>query len=262
MNDIKINYSFIKYIPAALIVLSAIRLEIYYACFNLSIFNFLSLTELLSSCFNHLLFVYLFIGLLIISINEIQNINFKEVMEIEKLSFKNIILILIFYYPRLIAIVLLTLIIPWICLLINDWYKIIILIILILTLIFYTLVIVLSFFKQNHLIDSGILFIGLILICTVIETYVEVDMTKNKYFYFNTKITLEEEALLLSDSTNTYIGKSENFIFFYDIINNYTKVVPIRLVKELNIIHNYPTDRKNNSAFKSKPLKKNHKYEF
>lgn len=252
MNDIKINYSFIKYIPAALIVLSAIRLEIYYSCFNLSIFNFLSLTELLSSCFNHLLFVYLFIGFLIISINEIQNINFKQVKEIEKLSFKKIILVLIFYYPRIIAIVILTLIIPWVCLLINDWYKLIILIIIVLTIIFYLLVIVLSYFKQNHLIDSGILFIGLILICTLIETYVEVDMTKNKYFYFDTKITMEDKVILRSDSTNTYIGKSENFIFFYDLINKNAKAVPIRLVKEINIRHNYPNDRRNSSRIRLK----------
>ena len=61
--------------------------------------------------------------------------------------------------------------------------------------------------------------------------------------YLGTSFKIENN-IIISDSTNYYIGKTKNYIFYYQEENKSTKVYPIKDIKEIEIIKYKATSKK------------------
>lgn len=64
-------------------------------------------------------------------------------------------------------------------------------------------------------------------------TQIKINSIKYDNSTYGTQIYLDNNYVLISDSTNYYVGKTNNYIFIYHKINNYSEVYPIERVKKI-----------------------------
>jgi len=77
----------------------------------------------------------------------------------------------------------------------------------------------------------GIAFVFLSIV--VSSAYTDAYLVKNSYKNIGVRVILEKDTIV-SDSTRYYIGKTNNYIFFYNEKNNNSTAIPMNRVKEIS----------------------------
>lgn len=88
-----------------------------------------------------------------------------------------------------------------------------------------------------------ILIMGAFFMYVIVNVYLDVNSVKESKKYLGTSFKIENNNII-SDSTNYYIGKTKNYIFYYQEENKSTKVYPIKDMKEIEIKKHKATSKK------------------
>lgn len=89
--------------------------------------------------------------------------------------------------------------------------------------------------KNNKMFSSLILNALLFVIITIWVTYNEIRSVKDFKSTFGTTITLKDNTVLQSDSCSYFIGKTQNFVFFYDESIKTSEIIPVSEIKRIQI---------------------------
>lgn len=54
---------------------------------------------------------------------------------------------------------------------------------------------------------------------------------------YGVSITFDDDKILVSDSSNYFIGKTQNYIFIYHEKENKTDIIPMTRVKQITMKH-------------------------
>ena len=75
-------------------------------------------------------------------------------------------------------------------------------------------------------------------VLTIWVTYQEVHSVKRDKITYGTSLILKDESIYKSDSCNYFIGKTQNYVFFYDEDSKSTEVIPVSELKRMIINSN------------------------
>jgi hypothetical protein len=237
---------FIPFATAGFIFLGVSRLIFYYGLFDISILSFLEFGEIITSFLDFIVINSLSVILLWVLIVEFEIITLKRTDGIN-LGYKS--LTKKFYLS---IVFLLIILIGLVVLIAFDDKKVFW---LILTLTSISLLIGLFFYRIYKKYSSGLIK-GLCLITTALITgetvtfFVSVGKFRavmNKQLYIGTRIIFDKDAItddsshiFISDSTNFYIGKTNNYIFIHHKSKSLTSVYPLSSVKQIDIKRTVP----------------------
>ena len=87
--------------------------------------------------------------------------------------------------------------------------------------------------KESKIFIRSIFFFILVVGLLISITYDEVKSVKESKKYLNVVVTLNDSINLVSDSTHYYIGKTQNYLFFYDEKKQTTRVFSMNKVTEI-----------------------------
>lgn len=247
------NYHIMEFLPiigSFLIFLGMIRLTYYYSSFGINIINFLNLTEIITSFFDVIIkfafqFVFATIFALIVYTKkelEERNSTYHEILK-ESSFVRRLFRYLIHF--RIILNIVFYVIVPFLVFLIIDYSFEIHVFEEVLLLIFVSgsLLILRAEIEHKYGEDTSksefspfvtISIFGVFLVILVmLHTHQDVQEVINHHRTIGVSIELDDGITLISDSTNFYIGKTENFVFFYYKTQNRTEVIPVGRVKEM-----------------------------
>jgi len=243
-EDIKTKDLFV-YIPIVLLIFGLIRLYVFYYCFNLNITYFISLSDsIISFNDNFLLLILLLIGIFIydrISIifpntlidsfiyNKIKKNNGKIIITTKKKYNKALIY----------TIAYLVLISSFSTFIINKEIKLFL--ILLSSFVYFLLILGIyirkvdaELLRENQSFNPvKIILLTVSLVYLLMFSIYDAYTIKNFNKFYGTQITLEDKRIIISDTKITYIGKSQDFVFIYDLENKYTIAIPIGRVSEI-----------------------------
>ncbi len=250
-KEIKISH-YLPYVGSFIIFLGVARLIFFYSSFGISITNFIEFTEIITSfldiiVFSVLIFAYSVLqGFLlhgktdieethklrksIIEENKILKRFWLHLKNLQELFFGGLLIIVLYYiwhffnesitYSALL------------------WCAVIYLVCAVL------LIITVEIERRHHQFNSTIqqrrfmstlfnslLFIGIILLFAKID----VDSIKNNKTTYGIEIILDNDEKIVSDSTNYYIGKTQNYFFIFHEHERTTDVIPMKRVKRMTM---------------------------
>lgn len=84
-------------------------------------------------------------------------------------------------------------------------------------------------------------FIDIILYCVLFTLFIgylsyhKAKMVRQNKVTFGVTIILDDNSQLFSDSSNYYIGKTDNYVFFYHEKTRSTDIFPVSRIKQLTI---------------------------
>lgn len=234
------NYKFEAYSIVAVIILISglLRLYIYYKAFNISILPFLEPDEIGTIFFDNLLYFLLFAALnttiFVLFYSPVQN----NIGDLEELPFNKRAKKYGLLKPKkIIAFVLLTSLMFF-----FYWnsdriqlYEFLLWIMLVVIALYLNPIVILEInrsIKQkgvelNHLSVYFLVAALNLFAFAGLSGYNEANKVKNHEYYSGTEFSIDNGGLFVSDEKNFYIGKTKQFVFFYDKENQETKVVPI-----------------------------------
>ncbi|MDD4227095.1 MAG: hypothetical protein PHU98_11970, partial [Mariniphaga sp.] len=79
-------------------------------------------------------------------------------------------------------------------------------------------------------------------ILTIWVTYQEVHSVKKNKTTYGTTVILKDESMFKSDSCNYFIGKTQNYVFFYNEESKSTEVIPVSELKRMILNSNRKSD--------------------
>lgn len=255
------KFSIIALIPGMIIFFGTFQKILYYNSFNINIVEFIELQELLVSFMDDIILLFITaLILLIFILFKKETILYKDKTYINLLEIKS-------FWSRL-WLYIKACFIYWIILLI---FMFIMYSILITKLFFLFTFLILSsgvilpyivieierFYKKTFGIFMSISTLELIrllfilLLITYFNTSIDIIGIKDYNRYYGSKIITKENEVIYSDSTNYYIGKTNNYIFFYSQSLNCNRIIPTSEIKELKL----KSKRNKNIFFKKKKIK-------
>lgn len=254
-NQDKPFIRFLPYFGPYIIFLGVTRLLFYYSSFGVTITNFLEFSEIITSFLDILAiiviqFVFGIIqSFLMKSKKEIDEENSLREKLLDEANFFIRLKLYCAYYYRLIFNTLGMLLIVSILSFFSkniNYTTIIYLSLSSLSLFIYAIIVV-EVDVKHKLVNSSdkdkqfsglllysLLFIGL----TLTYSYSQVENVKVKKTTFGTSIILEDNTILVSDSSNYFIGKTQGYIFFYHEATKSTDIIPVSKLKKMTINEN------------------------
>ena len=232
-----------------MIFLGILRLSLFYQFFGVNIIYYLEFSEILTSFLDYIVFtlsVLLFaIFAFFLYMNEDileEKLAAETKIQLEPFLLKRFLLFLKknsgFIYLFLFTLLLF----GSVALVIPGYYKDLLYI-----LGYYLVIIIFSFlvgeiFRKNESLPYAMqVSIICILLCflsisiTIFWTYSEVESIRRKKTNYGVILQLTNDQIMVSDSNNYYIGKTQNYVFFHHEIKQQTDIIPINRIKELNI---------------------------
>jgi hypothetical protein len=240
----------IPYLGSFIIFLGVVRLMFYYWQFNIQIISYLEFSEIATSFLDMLLFS-IFIGIATIitlffqanrNNNQNGNITFTQISNTESFWQR------LKYYPYYIRLIPYCIIMIGLSIILKlifktfTWNEILIFCAFCLTTNVVLIVLVEALIKHQKLgsTKNQWFLIGLVslftgcLIITIVKTFTEVNDVRERKAYYGTTIVLDDSTKLVSDSTNYFISKTQNFVFFYHEKTKTSDVYPMTRVKQLS----------------------------
>jgi len=89
--------------------------------------------------------------------------------------------------------------------------------------------------EMDKKITKAILYTMFFLGLTFMFAHKQVKSVKDKKSTFGTILQLENNVVLISDSTNYFIGKTQNYLFYYHESTKQTDVIPVSKLIQLTI---------------------------
>lgn len=247
---------FAKYLPylgSFIIFLGVQRLIVFFSAFNISIIHFLDFSEILTSFLDILTFIVLIIAYCVIqqfffqdnpnSKENKRKIEIKEKIFAESSFWKRIQLYLKLFGSALLGGLVGTMLIQFISSYKHptDLWSYASSAILYLVIIVIAIIVIEAEVKHNKLNSKKgtrtfIRFVFFFIFVTgflISITRDEINSVKVSKKYYNVIVTLNDSIKLVSDSSNYYIGKTQNYLFFYHESTKTTSVFPINRVTEI-----------------------------
>ena len=78
----------------------------------------------------------------------------------------------------------------------------------------------------------------LAIIAMIVFTKMQVDGIRKEKNTYGVKVLMDNEQLVVSDSTNYYIGKTQNYLFIYHEKSKTTDIIPMSRVKQITMPDN------------------------
>lgn len=236
-------------IGAFLIFLGSLRLIVFYNFFDIHIVNYLEFTEIITSFLDVLAISVFFIVTSLIQglwmndqhRDEKQD-SIRNQIYHEKSFFRRIFL----YFKQNAELIILGAFISLIAFVIYLIYGkalstiqnigLLLFVFIFLTGLFYELEIRIQDYKSGVRVVFRTMLIGTIIsLLTAYLANYQVDMIKNDNEHSGYTITLNNGEILKSDSTSYYIGKTRNYLFFYDGEAHSTNIIPMDRVQQISI---------------------------
>ncbi|MEI6123806.1 MAG: hypothetical protein WCQ95_09260 [Bacteroidota bacterium] len=247
--------SLLPYVGPLLILFGVIRLIVFYRNFGITIINYLDITEIITSFFD----------ILIITILAILNSMFQQFLFVDKKNYeanKNLwqklisennskaFLSLCFQYYKRQIIITFILVLSCVSLCIFgkniNWVLILYLISFALFLLVVNFITI--FIDRIHFEFKSPLykkrrayfvfyFLVLIIIICGFASWQAYDVKKMKS-NIGITVTLDNDTILISNSSQYYIGKTKEYLFYYHEDLKVTDVIPMTRVKEINFPDN------------------------
>ncbi len=248
-----------NYFPIAsafLILFGVTRLIYFYLYFNVHIISYLEFSEIITSFFDILLisFYLIFYSFLQqIFSNLYQDIktysrDFNTWVSQDKFH-KRLPIYIKLFYPYFFSSIILLFVFDNLFFLLTEIHLLFLIIGIFISL---TFIIVKSEIERPHYIFSlngayldGEMFpklkkyfhfvFNFLLSILVLITFVtkQVSHIKNDNSTYGTRITLDNDSTLISDSTTYYVGKTQNYVFIFHEKEKSTQVIPMTRVKEM-----------------------------
>lgn len=240
------NYKIEAYSIAAITILMAglIRLYIYYKGFNISILPFLEPGEITTIFFDNLLY---FLGFAVLNVLVI-SIMYSEVLgQFTTMTETDFLARLcnygIFKISKLITLIVFSSLLYWIYSKTDNifLYEFLLWIVLLITAIYINPILIFEFKKVlfNKSIEVNQLSIYFLMAAVNLFAFSglsglnEANKVKNHGYYEGTEITIDGYNTFTSSDKKYYIGKTKQFIFFYDSEKKETDVIPISSLKKM-----------------------------
>ncbi|MEI9954913.1 MAG: hypothetical protein WDM90_01035 [Ferruginibacter sp.] len=245
---------FLTYAGSFIIFLGMTRLIVFYNAFGITITNYLDFSEIITSFFN-----VLFVILIFLAYTSIQNFIMSDKEEMERAETKRNAIIkeenylkiwwlYIKYLKRVLVLGLLTIIglitshyffngiSNWAIFLISSSFFLLISFIVLSTEIERKHVQFNSSINRRRFLYLTLY--GLILTFSVVyySSY-QASQIKIKKATLGVRIFLDNDKELVSDSINYYIGQTKNYLFIYHEKNKTTDVYPMTRIKQMTMVN-------------------------
>lgn len=250
-NEIKIN-QYLTYVGPFIIFLGMARLMTFYNSFGISITSYLEFSEIITSFFDIILLVAL-----LFAYSSIQNFLMSNKEEIEKantkrqeilneknyfkiwwLYIKYLKVLLVFGFLTIIGCVIshyrFNYVTTWTIFLVSVAFGL---------LIFF--IVIGAEIERKHLhFNSTIprkrfiyftLYTLALTFCVIYYSSYQARSIKIDKTTIGVTITLDNDRIIVSDSTNYYIGKTQNYLFFYHEKEKTTDVYPMSRIKQMTM---------------------------
>ncbi|MEI6695639.1 MAG: hypothetical protein WCO13_06200 [Bacteroidota bacterium] len=245
---------YLTYVGPFLIFLGMTRLITFYNSFGVSITSYLNISEVLTSFFDIIILVVIFFTLLSIQNflvkdkNDMEIANKKRQAIIEEVSFLKICLLYLNYFSNLIIyglIVVFGFIIAHYCFNLNTTFTVSIWTGAFVFLLIF-LIIQVEIERKHIQFNSSvnkkrfIFFILYFLVFTygvILYSSYQAGQIRRDKSTFGVNITLDNNQTLVSDSSNYFIGKTQNYVFIYHEKESKTDIIPMTRVKQITMIH-------------------------
>lgn len=234
-----------KLIPVGgliLILLSSVKLSLYYKQFNIDITKYLNISEYPTLFINDILVnSAIFALLLFYFYSPFMN----EKFEVNNYSRFKLYRILAASFVILAVIII-------ILLFLNEekTSQFLIKFRLILLPLVIALHLLISFSNTQFKFSLKSMLIILILLIVVIDAYQDSFAIKENEDYLKYTIKLEEDNEIITDSNLQYLGKSSEFTFFYYIESKRSLIIPNSRIKEVIINNKVINDKKDSKLIK------------
>lgn len=210
-----------KFIPTYFIFLGCLKLYLFYQSFNVEIVEYLEITEVLVSFFDSIVTLVITVAIPIFLLmsffgNDMAKSNEEKFNERKNSTFLTRQKSYVYYY-----ILIIIFIIPlfWVK---SDFFKLQSLSgIAIFSYLILHYEIRIAYLKQynyeipfTYLNTAVIIYFALVV--TTKDLYYDVQKIKSDLKYYGTEIKLEKETIK-SDSTITYVGQTNNYLFMYNL---------------------------------------------
>jgi hypothetical protein len=263
-NEILIS-QYLPYFGSFIIFLGVIRLLFFYRTFGIPILNYLEFSEIITSFLDIIVIV-----VLIFVTSLIQNFIIKDKTEQKAISsikqkivnednfFKRIPLYIKYLQNLLIGgLILIVFSFIWHFFDKSTTYFTILLMFIFFVATSFFVIITVEIDRQHKIFNSSIstkrfisilinilLFVGLV----IWFTYSEINTIRKDKSTYGTTIILDNDQVLISDSTNYFIGKTQQYLFIYHEKLNVTDVIPMTRVKQLTIKQVKKTKKRYNNG--------------
>ena len=250
-NEIKVNQYF-TYVGPFIIFLGMARLITFYTAFGISITSYLEFSEIITSFFDIIFIVFLFYGYTLIqnflmsNKEELEKANSKRQEILKEEKYFKIWWLYIKYLRVLLAFGLIAIVG---CIISHYWFN---------SVTTWTIFLVSSAFglllffivvgveiERKHLHLNSTLprrrFIYLVLyslaltFCVAYYSSYQARSIKNDKTTLGVTIILDNDKTIVSDSTNYYIGKTQNYLFVYHEKEKTTDVYPMARIKQMTM---------------------------
>ncbi len=241
-----INYKFEAYSIAGITILIAglLRLYIYYKGFNISILPFLEPGEIGTIFFDNLLYFIGFTILNVVVISIFYKGCFDLIAKFKDFGFlKRLKAYGLLKFNKLTLFLLLSAIMYWIKIESRNiyLYEYFLWILLLLISIYINPIII--FESKRILIRNSINInhLSIVFLAASLNLFLfagfsganEAYKVKKLNYYKGTEFDIDDLGKIISNDTKYYIGKTRQFVFFYDSNNEKTEVIPISKVKSM-----------------------------
>ena len=257
-NEFKIN-QYLIYIGPFLIFLGMVRLITFYNSFGVPITSYLDLSEIITSFFDIIILV-----VIIFLYSSIQNFLANSKEDADKVNKKrqavlnevNSFKICLLYVKYLNSLIIYGFLFITGCIVAHyyfNWISAFAIFILAGVFIFLLVFIIVQVeIERKHIQFNStanrkriILFMLYFLVFTIgVVQYssFQASQIKNTKSTFGVSITLDNDNIFVSDSSNYFIGKTQNYVFIYHEKESKTDIIPMSRIKQITIKNRITTN--------------------
>lgn len=243
------------YVSSILIFLGVWRLMCFYSAFNIDILSYLELSEIITSFLDIVIVLIIQIaffaipGFLFESKKDAELSVTRRVLALNELVFINR---LKFYFVLLLPVLLMIVVLPIVSYVMSlltkatisgSFWQYVLYIAFFLVLLVIVLEIEAKHVRHNSsfyakVYARTVFFVIFSVGWVWLHAGRQVSSIKESKSTYGTSIILDDEVVLLSDSTKYFIGKTHGYLFVHDEENETTDVIPMSKVKKMILKHN------------------------
>jgi hypothetical protein len=248
-NDFKIA-EYLSYVGPFIIFLGMTRLIVFYSSFGVSIVSYLDFSEVITSFFDIIVMVVFYIAYITIqnfilgNRSEADNAQNQRQEIIAQENFGKTLWLYFLYLKRLLVFGLIVIVGCVLCHYIFHWIeKFTILITVIVFTFLITFFVTLVEIERKHIHFQSsinrrrfILFTLYFVVFSMGVTYYasyQAGVIKRDKSTYGVTISLDNDQIIISDSTDYFIGKTLNYVFIYHEKQKNTDIIPMTRVKQI-----------------------------
>lgn len=256
-NELSIS-QYLTYVGPFLIFLGMTRLITFYNSFGVSITSYLDISEVLTSFFDILLLVVIFFAytsvqnFLASGKDDADKANKKRQAILEEESFLKVCLHYLSYFSSLIIyglIVISGCVVACFC---FNWITTFTVFIWTGVFVFLLIFLIVQVeMERKHIQFQSslnkrrfiffVLYFLVFTYCVILYSSYQAGQIRKDKSTYGVTITLDNDQIIVSDSSNYFIGKTQNYVFIYHEKEKKTDILPMTRVKQITMTHVQPS---------------------